>query len=111
MEEDEFELRSHVRCAAGMCRPLAMPEVVHDVPSPDEIVLNTSEKVVFIAATRSEIWILPMGNNGNVTKAGWTRLPSQGPDRQSTTRAMPRSPIPGMASFQRFDRRGLRWRA
>jgi pimeloyl-ACP methyl ester carboxylesterase len=41
--------------------------LIDNVPSPNGIALNKSEKVVFVAATCScEIWILPMTDKGGV---------------------------------------------
>jgi gluconolactonase len=80
------------------------------VPSPNGIALNRSEKVVFVAATRScEIWILPMGDNGNVTKAGlFARLPSLGPDGMAVDdKANVAVAHPGIGIVWLFDRRGL----
>jgi gluconolactonase len=45
--------------------------LLHNVPSPNGIVLNASETVLFVAATRSNsVWRVPLTSDGGVTKCG-----------------------------------------
>jgi gluconolactonase len=84
--------------------------LVDNVPSPNGIALNRSEKVVFVAATRScEIWILPMTDQGGVTKAGlFARLPSLGPDGIAIDeKGNVAVAHPGLGIVWLFDKRGL----
>ena len=52
------------------------------IPSPNGLVLNRSESVVFVAVTRANaIWIVPMTGRGGVSKVGlFVQLPCPGPD-------------------------------
>ena len=52
------------------------------IPSPNGLVLNRSENVVFVAVTRANaIWIVPMTERGGVSKVGlFVQLPCPGPD-------------------------------
>ena len=45
--------------------------LLHDVPSPNGLVLNTAQNVLFVAATRgNSIWRVPLTPEGGVTKVG-----------------------------------------
>ena len=84
--------------------------LVDNVPSPNGIVLNRSERVVFVAATRSnEIWLLPVGENGGVSKAGlFAQLPCPGPDGMALdAKGNLAVAHPGLGIVWLFDRRGL----
>ncbi|WP_431284534.1 SMP-30/gluconolactonase/LRE family protein [Humitalea sp. 24SJ18S-53] len=84
--------------------------LVGNVPSPNGIVLNRSEKVVFVAATRSnEIWILPLTDKGGVTKAGlFAQLPCPGPDGMALdAKGNLAVAHPGLGIVWLFDKRGL----
>jgi gluconolactonase len=52
------------------------------IPSPNGLVLNRSESVVFVAVTRANaVWIVPMTGRGGVSKVGlFVQLPCPGPD-------------------------------
>jgi gluconolactonase len=56
--------------------------LVTNVPSPNGLVFNESETILYVAATRSSsIWMLPLTKAGGVTKAGiFARMPGGGPD-------------------------------
>ena len=84
--------------------------LIDNVPSPNGIALNKSEKVVFVAATCScEIRILPMTDKGGVTKAGlFARLPSLGPDGMAIDeKGNVAVAHPGLGIVWLFDKRGL----
>jgi gluconolactonase len=84
--------------------------LVNNVPSPNGIALNRSERVVFVAATRSnEIWILPLTDKGGVTKAGlFATLPCPGPDGIALDdKGNVAVAHPGLGIVWLFDKRGL----
>jgi gluconolactonase len=84
--------------------------IVDNVPSPNGIALNRSEKVVLVAATRSnEIWLLPLTEKGGVTKAGlFAQLPCPGPDGMAMdTKGNLAVAHPGLGIVWLFDKRGL----
>lgn len=60
----------------------ALSVIVSNMPSPNGLVFNEQETILYVAATRSSsIWLLPLTANGGMSKAGlFARLPGGGPD-------------------------------
>jgi gluconolactonase len=57
--------------------------LLHNVPSPNGIVLSPDEKVLFVACTRGNcVWRMPLQSDGSVSKTGqfFTSYGTSGPD-------------------------------
>jgi len=60
--------------------------LIDTVPSPNGIILNESEEVIYVAVTRANaVWNLPLSPNGSISRAGlFAQLPCLGPDGLAT---------------------------
>lgn len=84
--------------------------ILDTVPSPNGIVLDLSETMIFVAATRSSaVWNVPMSPTGVLVKVGmFSRLPAGGPDGMAIdVEGNVAVANPGLGVVWLFDRRGL----
>lgn len=84
--------------------------ILDTVPSPNGIVLDLSETMIFVAATRSSaVWNVPMSPTGVLVKVGmFSRLPAGGPDGMAIdVEGNIAVANPGLGVVWLFDRRGL----
>lgn len=84
--------------------------ILDTVPSPNGIVLDITERMIFVAATRSAaVWNVPMSPTGVLVKVGlFARLPAGGPDGMAVDAEGNLAVAnPGLGVVWLFDRRGL----